>query len=256
MPENTNAISVRSRVRSLLTATSVSSIIRRRAFSFSVKLFIGAFDSRYKHTPAREEERLIIHSDSLFILAISLRSGGAWLKTVSGISYEKSLFMRKSGLFHTHVRIFKYNINDLIIISHLLVQSFHVDKRRLWMWKIKYGEMIFFILYAELSTILFTVEKAYLFSFLCYTSGFGVINIYANSNYLSGSLSMFNSTTGRLHHLRVTWHSFASVYLVYRRSMVSRFPGTGKNRRRLPAFAATPTPVTPHPSTRECRAKG
>jgi len=51
-------------------AMSVSSIIRRQAFSFSVKLFIGAFDSRYKRTPAKEEGRLIIHGDSLFILTI------------------------------------------------------------------------------------------------------------------------------------------------------------------------------------------
>lgn len=55
---------------------------------------------------------------------------------------------------------------------------------------------------------------------------------------------MFNSTTGRLHHLRVTWHSFASVYFVYLRNTVNRFPGTVKNRRRLPAaIAATPTPL-------------
>lgn len=39
-------------------------------FPSNIKLFIEAFDSRYKRTPTREEGRLIIHDDPLFILAI------------------------------------------------------------------------------------------------------------------------------------------------------------------------------------------
>lgn len=80
-------------------------------------------------------------------------------------------------------------------------------------------------------------------SALHFPSRFGIINIHANGNYLSGSSPMFNSTTGRVHRLRVAWHSFASVYfIVYRRSTVSCFPRMGKNRRRLPVFATTPAP--------------
>jgi len=91
---------------------------------------------------------------------------------------------------------------------------------------------------------------------LYFPSRFGIINIHANGNYLSGSLPMFNSTTG-LHHLRASRGIVSlQVYFAYWRSTASCFPGTEKNRRHSPAFIATLTPVHLIRQLGECRAKG
>lgn len=54
---------------------------------------------------------------------------------------------------------------------------------------------------------------------------------------------MFNSTADRLHHLRVTWHSFASILCLLKKSARSvAFPEREKNRRRLPRDNQPPSP--------------
>lgn len=91
--------------------------------------------------------------------------------------------------------------------------------------------------------IQFRRQKQFITDYALFYSVFllsvSVINIHTNSNYLSGSSSMFNSTTDRLYRLRVTWHSFTSIYFVHWKRTVGRLPGTRESKT-VPAFAATP----------------